>query len=288
MQAPSWKHNHYLLFHYSYRIAKLDKRIGNCTVLACNKWQPIFSECEAALGFSGDAANDVMSAWSKLARDSFQANGESSTMQILSDRRSNSLTGMYGRTVKMPVDLIPLERARARSSVLGNETTVVQNTSLKSRRFLSQSSDSVCACSHPKSNSKPEISEPLNLEESVYTAHLSGGPITISPSPYAPQADANPLSMSRRPHSDPEDSMSGRGFDDTLQAESQDVKSTIRTYVDKVKCKRYFSFSISIGGSFVPSPMTSFSLVSSPRMPPGKKQSSERSRISSPKSGKDQ
>ena len=238
MLAPSWKHNYYLLFHY--RIAKLDKRIGNCTVLACNKWQPIFSECEAALGFSGDAANDVKSAWSKLARDSFQANGENSLKQILTDRRSNSLTGMYGRTVKMPVDLIPLERARARTSVLGNETTVVQNASLKSKRFLSQSSDSVCTCSHPKSISKPEISEPLNLEESVYTAHLSGGPLTISPSPYAPQADANPLSMNRRPHSDPEDSsMSGRGFDDTLQAESQDAKSTIRTYVDKVKCKQF-------------------------------------------------
>lgn len=242
----------------SRRIAKLDKRIGNCTVLACNKWQPIFSECEAALGFSGDAANDVMSAWSKLARDTFQTKGESSTKQVLADRRSNSLQGMYGRNVKMPVDLIPLERARALSSippVLSSETVVVQNASLRSKRFLSQSSDSLCACSHPKSKLQPEISEPLNLEESVYTAHLSRDPLTISSSPYAPQADANPLSMSRRPHSDPEDSMSSSVFEDTLQAESQDTKATIQTYIDKVKCRQCFC----ICSRLVPSPLSSVS-----------------------------
>ena len=230
-------------------------------MLACNKWQPIFSECEAALGFSGDAANDVMSAWSKLARDTFQTKGESSTKQVLAERRSNSLQGMYGRNVKMPVDLIPLERARALTSiapVLSNETVVVQNASLRSKRFLSQSSDSLCACSHPKSKSQPEISEPLNLEESVYTAHLSRDPLTISSSPYAPQADANPLSMSRRPHSDPEDSMSSCVSEDTLQAESQDTKATIQAYTDKVKYRQYFC----ICSRLVPSPLSSVSDVS--------------------------
>ena len=199
-----------------------------------------------------------MSAWSKLARDTFQTKGESSTKQVLADRRSNSLQGMYGRNVKMPVDLIPLERARALSSippVLSSETVVVQNASLRSKRFLSQSSDSLCACSHPKSKLQPEISEPLNLEESVYTAHLSRDPLTISSSPYAPQADANPLSMSRRPHSDPEDSMSSSVFEDTLQAESQDTKATIQAYIDKVKCRQCFC----ICSRLVPSPLSSVS-----------------------------
>ena len=199
-----------------------------------------------------------MSAWSKLARDTFQTKGESSTKQVLAERRSNSLQGMYGRNVKMPVDLIPLERARALTSiapVLSNETVVVQNASLRSKRFLSQSSDSLCACSHPKSKSQPEISEPLNLEESVYTAHLSRDPLTISSSPYAPQADANPLSMSRRPHSDPEDSMSSCVFEDTLQAESQDTKATIQAYTDKVKYRQYFC----ICSRLVPSPLSSVS-----------------------------
>ena len=142
------------------------------------------------------------------------------------------------------------------------ETVVVQNASLRSKRFLSQSSDSLCACSHPKSKSQPEISEPLNLEESVYTAHLSRDPLTISSSPYAPQADANPLSMSRRPHSDPEDSMSSCVSEDTLQAESQDTKATIQAYTDKVKYRQYFC----ICSCLVPSPLSSVSwcLIMSP------------------------
>ena len=54
------------------RIAKLDSHICNCTVLAFNKWQEIFKECESALGMSGDATNDVFSAWNRLASDAYQ------------------------------------------------------------------------------------------------------------------------------------------------------------------------------------------------------------------------
>ena len=139
------------------RIAKLDRRIGNCTVLACNKWQEIFKECEESLGVSGDAANDVFSAWNKLATDAFQRRTykphlQAPTTYMPPPRRANSLTGLYaGRTVKVPVQLIPLEKA---------------------------------------DELKPEISRPLDLEESsCYCSYPSGLPYRISTSPYAPQAD---------------------------------------------------------------------------------------------------
>ena len=221
----------------SYRIAKLDKRIGNCTVLACNKWQPIFAECEAALGFSGDAANDVMSAWSKLARDTFQTKSEKDSKRSIAERRSQSLTGMYRRTVKLPVDLIPLERARALTSTsVARDDAAVGSARLgvlRPSRSLSQSSDAIYPSSPPTNIPRPEISQPLNLEESVYTSPLSVDPFRLSPSPYAPQADASPLSKVRRPHSDPQETGVHR-FEDTVQTDSGDAKASIQEYVDKV------------------------------------------------------
>ncbi len=103
------------------KIAKLDKRIGNCTVLACNKWHEIFKECEKSLGVSGDATNDVFSAWNKLASDAFHRRTVAERRiqphsTSLPPRRSNSLTGLNGKTVKVLVQLIPLERARALTS----------------------------------------------------------------------------------------------------------------------------------------------------------------------------
>ena len=238
-----WLNLNFVCFCCDYRIAKLDKRIGNCTVLACNKWQPIFAECEATLGFSGDAANDVMSAWSKLARDTFQTKTQKNTKHSVAERRSNSLTRMYGRSVRLPVDLIPLERARALTSTsVARDDAAVGSSRLgvmRPSRSLSQSSDSLFPSSPPTSIPRPEISQPLNLEESVYTSPLLVDPFRLSPSPYAPQADTSPLSKVRRPHSDPQEA-GVHGFEDTVQTDSGDAKASIQEYVDKVNFNALF------------------------------------------------
>ena len=117
-------------------IAKLDKRIGNCTVLASNKWQPIYEECESMLGFTGNAASDVFTAWSRIAahayerRERLSSSAQSSPVVCVHSphgqlRRANSLNTISRspRTVRTPVELISLEKAqvRARSSTVVKE-----------------------------------------------------------------------------------------------------------------------------------------------------------------------
>ena len=223
-----------------YRIAKLDGRIGNCTVLACNKWQPIFAECETALGFSGDAAKDVFSAWSRLATDSFHKRTSDRGKQpspIQPPRRSNSLTGLSGRTVKVPVQLIPLERARAMTSAASVDEVKLRHRSALVTSLSATSGDV------QTTEDRPEISRPLNIEESTLCcSYPSGMSYRISLSPYAPQADLSEGSQSNvkeeRPSSDTAIQRTERTEDksdleETISA-SFDMKETIRAYVDNV------------------------------------------------------
>ena len=238
--------------HSLLRIAKLDKRIGNCTVLACMKWQPIFTECEAALGFSGDAANDVLSAWNKLATDAYQSKSKHNKSSLKA--RSSSLNRLYGKSVKMPMDLIPLDRARAltlgqklrseRGSVSETSSPLLVPTALtlvhKSRSEEGSSSETSSPLVVPKMNkstsldanngifqpspttpeseNKPKISRPINLEESLYIPRFAVDTHSI----YAPHADDF-----TRPHSNPEDRTD-------FAQDPFDSKATIQKYVDKV------------------------------------------------------
>ncbi len=192
-----------------FRIAKLDTRIGNCTVFACNKWQEIFKECESTLGVSGDAANDVFSAWNRLASDAYHRRNvpqpalqSRATSMTPPARRSNSLTGIRGRTVKVPVRLIPLERARAatssdfardesylaaiRNSVVSRKSMLQQfATMAEGDGEVIESNDEVA-----DNMEKPDISRPINLEESLLCcSYPSGLSYKASTTPYAPQAD---------------------------------------------------------------------------------------------------
>ena len=232
---------------FSSRIAKLDKRIGNCTVLACNKWQPIFSECETALGFRGDASSDVISAWSTLAAESFRRKSDQFSGSPRVGPRANSLTGLYGRTVKIPVDLIPLERARALTAgCIFRDDSFISNSRSESfsgmSKALSVSSEllsrptNTVAVAEDNFEYKLRISRPLNLDESVSfcSSYPMGTAYRASLPPYAPQADASP-SPELRPSSDPlpAEGLDVSDFEKTLR-ESPDAKTAIQKYIDKV------------------------------------------------------
>ena len=238
----------------THRIAKLDKRIGNCTVLACNKWQSIFAECEAALGFSGDAAKDVFSAWSRVATNSFnkrtdrQRHTQSSSPPLgcpPPPRRSNSLIGLSGRTVKVPVQLIPLERARAMTSG-GTSGSSLDEIRMRHRSMMVSSSSMKATASDDLQTleERLEISRPLNIEDSTMCcSYPSGLSYRMSMSPYAPHADGSPSPTnigaagaegdSCSSDKEVEGGESRSDIEETVSG-SFDMKETIRAYVDNV------------------------------------------------------
>ena len=230
------------------RIAKLDRRIGNCTVLACNKWKSLFAECESALGFSGDASKDVFSAWSRLTSNSFNRKSIMERAKQPSPshgpvRRSSSLIGLSGKTVKVPVQLIPLERARAMTSGSScNEMMLKHRSVIVSGSSIAGASESV-----EVAEERLHISRPLNIDNSITCCSScpSGLSYRISLSPYAPQADLSEGSRSSVGDGiDREESCCSEG--DTRATDKNrsdleevvsglyDMKETIRTYVDNV------------------------------------------------------
>ena len=225
----------------------MDRRIGNCTVFACNKWQEIFKECESSLGVSGDATNDVFSAWNKLASDAFQRRSSQSSFQAHSTmsanlpRRSNSLIGLNGRTVRIPVQLIPLERARAQTSVssLSRDDPLMASIRNAGRRsFASAGATIEESMVYPEKPGefRPEISRPINLEESTFCcSYPSGLSYKINVSPYAPQADLHDARAPRSASSPAPPSIANRkrGSDIETAIGPGDVRVGIQNYVDK-------------------------------------------------------
>ncbi len=191
----------------------------------------MFRECEAALGFTGDAANDVYSAWSRLATESFNRKKGEEFQQISPrERRSNSITGVRGKTVKVPVGLIPLERARARTLKPG--LTGLEDAG---KTFSNVSTMGIFPVSKETKveELRPSISRPINIEDSsLCCSYPSGHPYRLSRVPYAPHADSS--------ESPPSDGAGPGGvvrrasdLEDTIR-DSFDLKKTIQTYVDKV------------------------------------------------------
>lgn len=193
----------------------------------------MFRECETALGFTGDAANDVYSAWSRLATESFnRKRGEDSPPQVSPrGKRSNSLTGLQGKTVKVPVGLIPLERARARTLKPG--LTGLQDAA---KSFGTTSTSGIFPVSKETTveEVRPSISRPINIEDSsLCCSYPSGHAYRLSRVPYAPHADSS--------ESPPSEGGRSQGvtrrrsdMEDTIR-ESFDLTNTIRSYVDKVE-----------------------------------------------------
>lgn len=234
------------------RIAKLDRRIGTCTVLASNKWQPIFTECETALGFTGDATNDSFAAWSRLASNSVKKSKKFS----IQSRRANSLDSTSRRTVRVPVELIPLERARTMTTIdntngaqvrlelsLACSTRVIsKHLSLSNSALHTSPPTSSMSLQHNISSSLEilDISQPLHLDKSLSCSPQRNNLAvpTQNISPYAPQADTSPCSSTssdkERPHSAPEDEVSMQ-VEEVVQ-KSPDTKAEIQKYLDQVCC----------------------------------------------------
>lgn len=162
-------------------IAKLDKRIGTCTVLASNKWQPVYDECERLLGFSGNAASDVITAWSRIASSTYEQKSKLSTPVQVPVRRAASLN-VIPRSVKTPVDLITLERARAQTTVheeredgsmnqsSEEHQTVLSLDGLEKSLLQMSIEHSIRSRTRP-SKHKVEISGPLHLQDEVVSSY---------------------------------------------------------------------------------------------------------------------
>lgn len=221
-------------------------------MLACSKWQSIFAECEKALGFTGDAAKDVFSAWSRVATNSFnrwtERNKQTASPPLghPPPRRSNSLIGLSGRTVKVPVQLIPLERARAMTSgSSGSSGSSLDEIRMKHRSAMISSSSIKASDDLQSLEERLEISRPLNIEDSTMCcSYPSGLSYRMSMSPYAPHADGSP-SPTNIGTAEVEDSNSDKemqitesrsDMEETISG-SFDMKETIRAYVDNVSVK---------------------------------------------------
>lgn len=212
-------------------------------MLACNKWQEIFKECEQSLGVSGDATNDVFSAWNKLASDAFHRRAKQQPQpqsRFPPPRRSNSLTGLHGRTVKVPVQLIPLERARAQTSISSarDDQLLASIRSAGKRSFAPGGStleETLMGSLYPEKMDeiRPEISRPLNLEESTLCcSYPSGLSYRVNASPYAPQADyCESDTMAMRSSSQPISPKKEGEIE--MAVGPEDVRVGIQNYVDK-------------------------------------------------------
>ena len=217
----------YSLLHH--RIAKLDKRIGTCTVLASNKWQPIYEECETALGFSGNAASDVLTAWTRIASNAYEqrqlqlqplsnSTGSSNFLSVANPlRRVRSLSILQpappGKinhasktTVRAPGELISLARARAqtiheRSYEETGETEYDFGDAARrssSMLNLEMSMRELEKSLRLSSGQKITISGPLHLKEEEEEVPASYLPLSSLDSMYSPRSDNSPISTSGR------------------------------------------------------------------------------------------
>ena len=143
------RHSYYDDFFFS-RVARLDSRIGNITVMASNKWEPLFFECEKALGFLG---SDAYSGWNKP--------------DFPESRQKSNTVSISTMNIKAPVNLITLERARTFKYGAREPVPVLEvSTSCSSSPFHL----------HPTIDENMKVCQPLCLDSSNST--------TTKPVPY--------------------------------------------------------------------------------------------------------
>ena len=188
------------------------------------------------LGFTGNAASDVFTAWSRIAahayerRERLSSSAHSSPMMCVHSphgqlRRANSLNTISRspRTVRTPVELISLEKARARS-----------NTIIKGRDERDSSMDELEASvmklslEHSQKMAQPgllKISPPLHLEDEL-TASFPG--ILHGHQQYSPRTDDSPSVEDKRL------SMVEEEAAELAQSDEFDTQKAIQKYLDKV------------------------------------------------------
>ena len=192
--------HHFFLF----RVAKLDKRIGTCTVLASNKWEPIYEECEKMLGFSGNAACDVLTAWSRIAAGTFEQHqhnlypvcrsaSDSPLLGVGAPLRRAVSLNTISKTVRAPGELISLERARA-LTFQDDADSDERTAKTSKRRPMDDLEASLMHMSieHSiklNSGTRIKISGPLHLQEEMMSSYPPAGNTGLN---YSPQADDSP------------------------------------------------------------------------------------------------
>lgn len=141
--------------------------------------------------------------------------------------------------MKIPVQLIPLERARAQTSgTLARDDPLLASIRNAGRRsFVSQGAtidESFTASFYAEKPDefRPIISRPLNLEESTLCcSYPSGLSYKINVSPYAPQADLYEDASRSRNMSQPVSASDDSLIETAIGPE--DVRTGIQNYVDK-------------------------------------------------------
>lgn len=159
------------------------------------------------LGFTGNAAADVFTAWSRIAAQTYERKERLKSSSAHSSpvicggplRRTSSLNTVSRtpKTVRRPVDLIPLEKARAR--------TMTVNISSDSASSLERLEASVMKMSLEQSQKMTEsdqhlletgikISPPLHLEDEFTSSYPGLISSSTAPHrlPYAPRTDNSP------------------------------------------------------------------------------------------------
>ncbi len=148
----------------------------------------------------------------------------------------------------MPVQLIPLERARAQTSLnLGRDNALLASIRSSMRRshapvagsaFDDTFTSSINPAQKAEDVFRPEISRPLNIEESTLCcSYPSGLSYTMNISPYAPQADFTDSPKGGRSNSQPSTSFEAAAETKLSDIEAivgpGDVRTGIQNYVDK-------------------------------------------------------
>ena len=232
-------------------MAKLDRRIGTCTVLASNKWQPIYEECETMLGFSGNAASDVITAWSRIASGAFDNRRRRPVSRSVTNypifgpttplRRASSLS-MIPKTVRTPGNLIPLERAQAMT--IQEQMIEDEEEEMSGRKIKTSSLDTLeksllqMSIEHSiklKSGSKVKISGPLHLQDEMICSYP---PVSTGIS-YTPDTeDSSPIKNKKRLSFLSEEKEQDDIVDENIEMnktdEEFDSKGAIQKYIDKV------------------------------------------------------
>lgn len=232
------------------QVAKLDRRIGTCTVLASNKWQPIYEECETMLGFSGNAASDVITAWSRIASGAFDNRRRRPVSRSITNypifgpstplRRASSLSTIP-KTVRTPGNLIPLERARAMTiheQMIEDEEE--EEEEMSGKRIKTSSLDTLeksllqMSIEHSiklKSGSKVKISGPLHLQDEMICSYP---PVSTGIS-YTP--DSSPVKNKKRlsflSEEEKQDDVVDENIEMNKTDEEFDSKGAIQKYIDK-------------------------------------------------------
>lgn len=140
----------------------------------------MYEDCERSLGFSGNAASDVITAWSRIASSTYEHKSKQAALPV---RRASSLS-VIPKSVRTPVNLITLERARAQTTVYEQreDEDSVQSSSDESpgaalsmddleKSLLQMSIEHSIRLKGKPMQNRVEISGPLHLQEEVVSSY---------------------------------------------------------------------------------------------------------------------